>query len=430
MSDNENRTASHLSVLHLSTYDIGGGAIRAAFRLHDSLRHSGVSSQMLVKRKFGDDPDIVEGRRPLGKAEWLWRRLAFYLDSMPLRLMQTANKSGLSLAWTPERVLHHVSGLPGDIINLHWICEGFMRPETIRRLNRPLVWTCYDTWGFCGAEHYGGDCARAIEGYTRANRPPDESGLDLNRWVWNRKRKAWGDVDMTIVAATRWQADLMARSILFRNRRIEIIPHGVDLQRFKPVDRNFARQVLDLPLDKKLILFGAMGGLSNERKGGHLLLEALKKLAARGFAKDTELVTFGSAPPAEALNLGLPVKFLGKMDEYGLVLAYAATDTFVAPSLEDNLPLTVLEAMACARPVVAFDIGGMVDVVQHRENGWLAQSFSTEQLAEGLAWVLNDVDRRQSLGDSARRKVESGFGLQHQASGYRDLYRDIQKTAQ
>ena len=390
MSDNENRTAPQLSVLHLSTYDLGGGAIRAAFRLHDSLRHSGVSSQMLVKRKFGDDPDIVEGRRPLGKAEWLWRRLAFYLDSMPLRLMRTANKSGLSLAWTPERVLHHVSGLPGDIINLHWICEGFMRPETIRRLNRPLVWTCYDTWGFCGAEHYGGDCARAIDGYTSTNRPPDESGVDLNRWVWNRKRKAWREVDMTIVAATRWQADLMARSVLFRDRRIEIIPHGVDLQRFKQVDRNFARQVLDLPLDKKLILFGAMGGLSNERKGGHLLLEALRKLTAQGFAKDT----------------------------------------FVAPSLEDNLPLTVLEAMACARPVVAFDIGGMVDVVRHKENGWLAQSFSTEQLAEGLAWVLNDAGRRQSLGDSARRKVESGFGLEHQASGYLDLYRDIQKTAQ
>lgn len=414
-----------MNILHLSTYDVGGGAIKATFRLHDSLRRQGQASRMLVKRKFGEDRDVVEGRAPLGRAEWLWRRLAFYADAIPTRFLHTGNTAGLSPAWVPERTAWHAAGLPADVINLHWVCEGFMRPETVARLNKPLVWTCYDTWPFAGAEHYAGDCRRAIDGYRPDNRPAHESGFDLNRWVWNRKRKAWNGVDFTAVAATRWLADLMRQSVLFRDRRIEIIPHGADLKLFKPADRGFARHVLDLPPDKRLILFGAMGGLSNRRKGGHFLLDALRRLAAQGLAADTELVVFGCSAPDQPLDVGMPVHFLGKLDELGLVLAHAATDVFAAPSMEDNLPLTVLEALACARPVVAYNIGGMQDVMRHQHNGWLADTFSVEHLAEGLAWVLADENRKTELGQAGRRIVKNGFGLEHQASAYVKLYQDI-----
>lgn len=404
---------------------MGGGAIKAAFRLHDTLRGQGQTSRMLVKRKFGDDREVFEGRAPLSRAEWLWRRLSFYLDAAPTRFIHSSNTAGLSPAWAPERTVYHADGFPADVINLHWVCEGFLRPESIARLNKPLVWTCYDTWPFVGAEHYAGDCRRAIEGYREDNRPSGETGFDLNRWVWNRKRKAWTGVEFTAVAATRWLADLMARSVLFRDRRIEVIPHGADLRLFKPVDRGFARHVLDLPADKTLILFGAMGGLSNHRKGGHFLLDALRRLVAQGLAGNVELVVFGCNAPDQPVDVGVPVHFLGKMDELGLVLAHAAADVFTAPSMEDNLPLTVLEALACARPVVAFGIGGMLDVMRHQENGWLAECFSAEHLAEGLAWVLADPRRKEELGQAGRRIVEAGFGLEHQANAYVKLYQSV-----
>lgn len=418
---------SQCKVLHLSTYDAGGGAIRATMRLHEALLREQVESRVLVKRKLGSATGVVETFARDSLAGKLRRRLSGHIDTLPLRLLQTSNTAGLSTAWCAAGDVPAMAGpFDANIINLHWICDGFLTPSCLTHFGRkPLVWTAYDMWPVCGAEHYAGDSRRHLEGYHRGNRPQDESGFDVNRWVWRRKRKAWRNLDMTIVVATRWLAGHFRDSVLFRDRRIEIIPHGVDHTLFKPVDRQFARHVLNLPQDKRLILFGAMGGIDNRRKGAHLLLPALAELGGQGYGADTALAIFGSTQPPSPPDFGLPAHYLGRMDEIGLCLAYAAADIFVAPSMEDNLPLTVLEALACARPVVAFDIGGMLDAVVDGRNGALARSFDSADLARCLAEVLADAGRRVEMGAAGRRLVEEHFTLDRQARSYLSLYQDL-----
>ena len=411
-----------MKILHLSSSDSGAGAPRAALRLHQGLRRAGIDSKVLVKRKVSDDPNIVDGVRPTGRWRRLGRRLTTDLDALPTRLLHTDNTSGLSPAWVPDRVKQVVDAIPSDIVHLHWICEGFVNPFTIPKLRKPLIWNSYDMWPICGAEHYAGDSRRHVEGYKADNRPAGESGFDLNRWVWQRKQRAWRDLDVTMVVATQWLADHFRRSVLFKDKRIEIIPHGVDARLFKPVDKDFSRDVLNLPRDKRLILFGASGGLSNIRKGGHLLRAALAELAVQGYGSDTELMVFGAHGPSD---LGLKVHNFGVLEGPAVCLAYNAADVFVAPSLEDNLPLTVLESLACGTPVVGFDIGGLLDILVHQENSFLAKSFDTHSLADGLAWVLEDKHRRAKLGAAGRRVIEEGFSIEYLAGRYIDLYRRV-----
>jgi len=416
-----------MKVLHLSSIDVGGGAIRATNALHGMLSDAGVDSRVLVKRKLGNDPTVFEwldGRQ--GPADQLWRRLSGRFDQFPTRFLKTSNTAGHSPEWVPDFLANSVNRSNADIVNVHWVCEGFMNPATLPKLQKPVVWTSYDMWPICGAEHYAGDCTRYIDGYNRDNRPEGESGFDINRWVWKRKRKAWRNLDnVTMVVATKWLADCFRRSVLFRDTKLEIIPHGIDHRVFKKIDKSFARDALNLPQDARLILFGAMGGTGLHRKGFQFLVPALKRIREQGLKNDTRLVVFGTSTPDARLDFGFDVSYLGRLDSYSLALAYASADVFAMPSMEDNLPLTVLESLACATPVVCFDIGGMLDIMEHRKTGYLAKSFDVDDLARGIEWVLEDEARRDSMGDAGRNRVEAGFTLEGQAASYVQLYEAI-----
>ena len=188
--------------------------------------------------------------------------------------------------------------------------------------------------------------------------------------------------------------------------------------------------MLNLPQDAHLILFGAMGGTRLHRKGFQFLVPALKRLHENGLAHPTQLVVFGTSTPDPRLDFGFNVSYLGKLDSYSLALAYAAADVFAMPSMEDNLPLTVLESLSCATPVVSFDIGGMLDIMTQKETGYLAKSFDVDDLTHGIEWVLEDQTRRERLGDTGRSRIETGFTLDVQASAYVDLYEKIHAEAE
>jgi glycosyltransferase involved in cell wall biosynthesis len=205
-----------------------------------------------------------------------------------------------------------------------------------------------------------------------------------------------------------------------------VIPNGLDLQKYKPIERSLARKLLDLPQDKQLILFGAMKSTSDRRKGFHLLLPALQKLSQSEWQKRLELVVFGASEPLEPPDFGFKANYIGKLgDDISLSLLYAAADVFVAPSVQDNLPNTVMEALACGTPCVAFKIGGMPDMIEHEQNGYLAQPYEVEDLARGIAWVLEDRERYEKLCDRAREKAEEEFTLELQAQRYLSLYKEL-----
>jgi glycosyltransferase involved in cell wall biosynthesis len=409
--------------LLLNTFDSGGGAAIAAFRLNRGLRNIGVDSRMLVQFKQTDDPNIIGPASKLEKGLSLIRP---ELDSLPTKLYPKRNQFIFSPAFLPERVSAKVASLNPDIIHLHWLACGFLRIETISHFNRPVIWTLHDSWGFTGGCHIPFECTRYREMCGACSTLGSTKGNDLSRKNWQRKNKAWKDLNLTVVTPSHWLADCARSSSLFNNVRIVVIPNGLDIQIFKPIEKSAARSILSLPMDKKLILFGAMDSTSDKNKGFHLLQPTLKKMAKDGWKGKAELIIFGSSGPAVVPDFGLKVNYVGQFhDDVSLALLYSSVDVFVAPSIQENLPNTVMEALACGTPCVAFNIGGMPDMIEHQRNGYLAKPFEIEDMAQGIRWVLDDETRWKFLSIEARKKIEKEFELKHIAREYADLYNDI-----
>ena len=215
---------------------------------------------------------------------------------------------------------------------------------------------------------------------------------------------------ITVLTPSKWLADCAKSSSLFKNSDIRVIPYGLDTGTYKPCDRQTAKNILNLPQDRQLILFGALSSTSNKKKGFPLLMQALKQLSNSENSQNWELIVFGASQPKEKLDIDLKTRYMGTLsDDISLALIYAAADVFVAPSVQDNLPNAVMEALACDTPCVAFQIGGMPDLIEHKQKGYLAHPLATEDLAQGIAWVLESRQRWQVLSSRAREKVEQEF---------------------
>jgi len=412
-----------MNILHVNTYDTSGGAARAAYRIHKGLQEIGISSKMLVQTKLSDDRHVIG---PDSKISRAWNLIRPNFDILPLQLYRRRKKAIYHIQWIPGSPLNNISIVNPDIIHLHWICDGFVRIEALKKIKKPIVWTLHDMWAFTGGCHYSDDCERYKSSCGKCPQLCSNREKDFSRWVWHRKNKAWQNLNLTIVTPSKWLAECVKESSLFQHKRIEVIPNGLDLKRYKPMDRLLAREILGLPKNKRLVLFGAMEATSDSRKGFQQLMPVIQKLKKKSFVKGIEVIVFGASEPENAPNFGLPTHYLGWLyDEVSIALLYSAVDVFIAPSVQDNLPNTVMEALACGTPVVAFNIGGMPDMIEHKNNGYLANPFEIEDLSTGIKWVLEDNNRYLNLCRNARTKVEREFGLANIAKKYLQLYRQI-----
>ena len=309
---------------------------------------------------------------------------------------------------------------------MHWICKGLLRPESLAKFNKPIVWTLRDMWAFTGGCHYTGNCTKYQENCGSCPQLGSNTNNDLSRQIWYRKKKAWQELDLTIVTISHWLAECAKQSSLFSNKRVEVIHNAVDESKFKPIPKNIARDILNLPQDKKIILFGAINATKDPRKGFQYLIPALKKLSNNGWQEATELLIFGAYRPKEPLNLGMKSHYMGRLyDDPTIALTYASADVTVIPSIQEAFGKTALESLSCGTPVVSFDSTGLKDIVEHQENGYRAKCFSSDDLACGIAWVLENKQRWQTLSQKAREKVEREFTLKTQATKYSNLYREI-----
>jgi glycosyltransferase involved in cell wall biosynthesis len=280
-----------------------------------------------------------------------------------------------------------------------------MSIEDIGRFSKPIVWTLHDMWAFSGTEHYIDDelTARWRTGYFAHNRPSNHRGLDVDSWVWHRKRRAWQQ-PIHIVTPSQWLADCARTSCLMRDWPIHTIPNTLDTEKFSPQDKTMARKKLGLPEDKHLVLFGSPGDEQNLRKGWDILKLALAQLSTR--ITNVAGVIFGQSKPVDPPQLGLPLYWMGRLnDEVTVALLYSAVDVVVVPSRQDNLPQTGTEAQTCGCPVVAFNTCGLPSVVIHQETGYLAKCFDSDDLAKGIEWVLADTERHARLSHQARERA-------------------------
>ncbi len=413
-----------MRVLHLAQSDRGGGANKAAFRLHRALNDLGVASTFHPGRKLGDDPDVVPawpaiaGAFLSNLAAWLDMRS---LDAYPARRGDVFSPVRFSYGRPRRRLVS-----AADIVCLHWIAGSFLHPSDLVRLRKPLVWRLSDLWPFTGGCHFTGGC-RAFE--QRCGCCPSLGSRDPNDLAgrdFAARERAYEALDLTIVAPSRWIAGEARRSALFGQRRIVHIPTGIDVSVFRPMPRQEARRLLDLPADDRpILLFGAMEATSNDRKGFGPLQKALSLFAGTQAARGAVAVVFGGATNESQAIGGLQVVHVGKIaDEARLARLYAAADVLIAPFIEDNLPNVVLELLACATPVVAFAAGGIPDAVEHEQNGILAPVGDADALAQGIEWVIDPV-RKPALDAAARQTAESRFDISLCARRYRDLFADL-----
>jgi len=415
-----------MKVLLLSS-SLEGGAGGAAYRLHQGIQCSGFTSQILVVKKDVNDPTvIVTPRNKVGKLGTQLCSLTGVgkLDKLPLKFYPQRDGRLFSLQWLGDSIRTKVRQLSPDVINLHWVCSEWMRIETLSKLNRPVVWTLHDMWPFTGGCHYSEKCSRYTASCGACPQLCSTSNWDLSRWVWSRKAKAWKNLNITVVAPSSWLAECARSSSLFKNLRVEMIPNGIDTKTFKPIHRLAAREILDLPKDKQIVLFGAWN--NDPRKGFNLLLQAFESFRNTGLLEKMHLLVFGFHQPNNLPDLGISSQYLGRLsDDILSAVVYSAADVFVAPSLSEAFGLTITESLSCGTPVVAFDTTGQKDIVEHKRNGYLARPFEVEDLARGIAWILEDSQRRKCLAQRAREKATQEYSIDLQAQRYRALFNEL-----
>jgi glycosyltransferase involved in cell wall biosynthesis len=407
-----------VKVAQLNYWDAYGGAARAAYRIHSAVREMDVSSRMLVAKVSSGDWNVLG---PEGKVEKLGNLLRYRVGAYAQNLSKSENPIIHSPALMRSCWPTKLNSSDYDLVHFHWIGNGMLSIADVARFTKPIVWTLHDMWAFCGAEHLSDDM-RWIDGYYGYNRPKSESGLDINRWTWRRKLKHWKK-PMQIVAPSHWLANCAKESVIMRDWPVSVVPNPIDTRQWSPINQSVARQLLSLPADVPLLLFGAQGGTAERHKGYDLLMEAIALLRDHSTAKGLELVIFGEAPPRQIPRIGFPVHYLGYLhDDISLRAMYSAATMLLIPSRKDNLPNTGVEALSCGTPLVAFDVCGLPDLVKHKTNGYLAKAMETQDLADGIIWAISsDVEIRKK----ARSFAQENFSFEVIAPKYLKIYEQV-----
>lgn len=419
-----------IAVTHVSTYDARGGAGIAATRLHLALRGAGAKSNHLVRFKTGNDPHTYIG----DAADFEVTDdaiVARAIQSEYIDRQRTPRSNTLfSLDYPGIDIARHPILTRSDVVNLHWI-TSFLSIESIGSLllaGIPVVWTLHDQHAFTGGCHYSGGCLGFMQDCSGCPQLcADPHGLASARL---RDRMALFSAPQltTLVAPSEWMRQCALRSSVFRDAEIVTIFNSVPIERLSPGSRREARRELGLDAVSPCILFGAESH-AEKRKGFAELMTALQaRLGDPSTAATLRRITilcFGDAVK-ELANSGLRVVSLGKIDEeLRLRLAYVSADLFVLPSQEDNFPNTVLEALACGTPVLAFDVGGIPEAVRHGETGWLVPPGDTEALGHALTDLLGDQTRLEAWSVAARKDAVARFSPAVQSQRYLQLYDDV-----
>lgn len=382
-----------LRIATFSTRD-HGGAGNGSQRRVDALRRFAVEADIhslfkktdkahVYQTPFKLDPDTKDLQK-------LWRKKAVLTrqEHPLLKAREMFSKPGSVVNFKDMKQVFENA----DIVHMHWVSGMFDYENTTLLADKPVVWTLADMNAFTGGCHYSEGC-RGYENDCR-NCPLLAPGSDLAHKAWKKKREAYAKIkNLHVICPSQWLADCARNSSLFGDRPVHVIPNALPVDRFNPTNRLIARRKLGLPLDKKLVAFGA-DSLQNRRKGGDILVKAVKVLKDLGLSDGIEGLFFG----ANTLELGIPAHAMGHVsEEEKMSLVYAAADVFAFPSREDNAPLTVAEAMLSGTPVVGFPVGNVPELLEHKINGYIARYEDAKDLADGLAWALGNPDGHSAL---------------------------------
>jgi len=417
-----------MKIVQVSNSDLNGGAAIAALRINKSLRNIGVDSGMLVQQKLSN-LSFVESIISR-KIDRLLYHNRFFLDEVSIRTLALSKRGRFSFPYWGVDILKNNSVQIADIINLHWINGGFLSLKSLsnlHKLHKPIVWTLHDMWAFTGGCHYNSDCNKFIEQCNNCPSLKFRSDADQSKKIFNRKEALYKNLNLTIVTCSNWLAKEAGKSKLLGDKQIVTIPNPIDTNIYKPNDKESARKKFGFEPDKFLLLIGAMN-LKEKRKGFSYLVEALKYIyeSYKKFDQKIEILTFGKLDRKLGREIPYKIHQLGQIENGNQLIAlYNSANLYIAPSLQDNLPNTVLESISCGTPVVAFKVGGMTDMITHNENGYLAELESYKDLANGIVKLLSDSAILKEMRNNCRQKALNQFGESKVANQYLKLYQEL-----
>jgi len=413
-------------VLHINISDAGGGVGKAAYRLHKSLNAVGCDSWMLVDTKLTEDPKVLSSCNAIHR---LYSKIRSRADKFPCALCNTGHWEYASFNYLPNPFVKQAwKRIRPRLLHLHWLGDGYMPIHYFPQFaSVPTVATLHGRWLFNGAQHLHSDQSKRFrEGFCKDNRDNMDGGLDLDRWVWNRKMRYFKNNPFEVLVLSNWMKRDAQNSVLLGKRPIHLIPNGLDLSVYYPYDTVEARNHFNLPQGKPLVLFGANFATQDRNKGFHDFVEAMKILELEQ-DPSFEVVVFGSDRPSGALPYRTHTHFLGYLRNEGdLVKAYSACNCFVLPSHQDNLPNTVMEAMACGTPCIAYDVGGVSDMVENRRNGFLVTPRDVKQLAFRISQMVSFNKSTHFLfSTQALEKIQKDFSEKLQIQRMIELYEGV-----
>ncbi|MCQ2577013.1 MAG: glycosyltransferase [Treponema sp.] len=419
-----------MKVLIVSYSDKGGGAAAGAVRLCEALNKAGVTAHIGVPYVNSDNPFVVA----LGKKRTLLQRVLGRLgreyESFKLKRFNSTNTILHSLNRFSLIDVDLINSSDYDLVNLHWICGNTLCARDIAKIKKPIVWTMHDSWPACGAEHHpnileGDERYKSI--YTRQNKPASTNGPDICRRVWKIKYKYLHDFPISFSAPSNWEAEVLRNSSLFGDKECRAIPNIIDSKVFKPLtyqEKFFFRSQYGLSENKITLCFGAADDFTNRKslKGAYHLIEALKNLPNK---EKYQLVVFGPSSNNFEKEVGIKTLFTGfQTNPAVLSKFYAMSDIFLCPSIIENLPFTCLESICCGLAVVAFNQGGVPDIVEHKKNGYLAECYNIEDFMHGIEYCMNDLSSLQSYAYSKSiRDFDNGNTVQKYIEYFEDVIR-------
>jgi glycosyltransferase involved in cell wall biosynthesis len=416
-----------MKVLHICTADNSGGAAKAAYRLVQGLRQAGVDSYMLVGQKTESTDGKVDTIPNTNTT----------LNRIFVKLISQAEKlTGLQYLLEPwgNRFLEHPFFKGADVVHFHNLHSDFFPLTLAQKVARakPVVWTFHDLWPMTGHCTYPDmyACDKFVTGCHHCPHLEDypEIRIDTTRLLFSLKEKQYlpGNI-RKVIAPSEWMKKVALQSRIFRKHEIIRVPYGVDTHTYKPLDRAGLRTYFDIAPDEKVILFSAPD-LNSERKGGALLLKALE-LVARDWPQEKKKIVLLGVGRRGRFSLNIPgCRFVstGMIDNDRLIAHFLnIADLYVHPAIADNLPNAVLEALACGTPVVAFNVGGVPDMVRPGVTGYLAKEKDVADLARGIKGLLKDDQMRSDMGDTCRRVAETEYTLEIQARRMMEIYQEV-----
>ena len=412
-----------MRVLLINTSERTGGAAIACNRLMEALKKQGVRAKMLVRDKQTDRLSVVAVRfNALLPLKFLWERIVIFLaNNLRRKGIFQVDIANVGTDVTRMREFQNA-----DVVHLHWVNQGFLSLSDIEKIlksGKPVVVTMHDMWYFTSICHYSSGCEKYKTGCFKCGQlGGGRSLLDLSKRVFERKKLIYSRSNVTFVGCSRWMTELARESLLAQGHQVCHIPNPIDMEVFRPLSKTEIRKKFGLGVERKVLLFGAQR-ITDERKGFSYLAEACRLIEENSpqLAAQIDVVVVGGDASKVQNQIPFSVRAVNYVrEQQQMVELYNLADVYVTPSLQDNLPNTIVEAMSCGVPCIGFNVGGIPEMIDHLQNGYVAQFQDSADLAKGIEWVLS-ADTAQ-LSSAASAKARATYSEAVVAKKYMEVY--------